>query len=63
MDQIVQIISSVGFPIAMCGALCWYIYTVQNKLQELVQHNTEAIRELIIKLDKLDVKEDYREGE
>lgn len=60
MDSLVQIVSSVGFPIAMCGALCWYIYTVQNKLQELVQHNTEAIRELILKLDKLEEK---KEGE
>lgn len=58
MDSLVQIVSSVGFPIAMCGALCWYIYTVQNKLQELVQHNTEAIRELILKLDKLEDKKE-----
>lgn len=53
MPDWVQIISSVGFPIAMCIGLCWYIYNVQTELQKLVADNTMAMKELIDKLDIL----------
>ena len=61
-STITSLIASVGFPIVMCGVLCWYVYNVQSKLTDIVNENTAAIKELIIKLehigkeDKDDVK-------
>lgn len=52
-NEWVTIISSVGFPIAMCGALCWYVYKVQTKLTDIINANTSAIRELIQKIDNM----------
>lgn len=51
VNVIAQLITSFGFPIVMCGALCWYVYKVQTKLTDIVNENTAAIRELIYKLD------------
>jgi hypothetical protein len=42
----VQVVSALGFPIAMCGALCFYIYKVQQPL-------TGAILKLIDRADRL----------
>lgn len=46
MNDVAQIIASLGFPIAMCGALCFYIWKVQQPL-------TGAIVKLIDRVDKL----------
>ena len=46
MSDIAQIIASLGFPIAMCGALCFYIWKVQQPL-------TGAIVKLIDRVDQL----------
>ena len=46
MNDIAQIIASLGFPIAMCGALCFYIWKVQQPL-------TGAIVKLIDRVDQL----------
>lgn len=40
------IISSVGFPIAMCLMLCWYIFKVQSKLTDAIGELTQMIKEL-----------------
>lgn len=53
-DQIVQLISSVGFPIVMCGALCFYVYKNTTSMQSAIEKLEDAIKELIIKLDKDD---------
>ena len=42
MDNIVQIISTVGFPIAACIALFWQ----NNRLSESINNNTAALTEL-----------------
>ena len=47
MNEWLQAISTVGFPIAMCGVLCYYIYKVQTKLIESINSNTTAIFKLI----------------
>lgn len=39
-------ISLVGFPVVMCGALFWYIYTSQAKTQEVLMELTQVISEL-----------------
>lgn len=46
MNDVAQIIASLGFPIAMCGALCFYIWKVQQPL-------TGAIVKLIDRVDQL----------
>lgn len=42
-NAIVQIISNLGFPIAMCGALFWYI----NKQLELHKEETHELKQSI----------------
>lgn len=41
-----SIISSVGFPIAMCLLLSWYIFKVQAKLTDAIVELTQMIKEL-----------------
>lgn len=42
MDDIMQLISTVGFPVAACIALFWQ----NNKLSEAISTNTAALVEL-----------------
>lgn len=42
-NAIVQIISNLGFPIVMCGALFWYI----NKQLELHKEETHDLKQSI----------------
>lgn len=51
MDNIVNIISSVGFPIAMCLILMWYINTTQKELISKLADISGAISRLITKVD------------
>ena len=32
MDQALNAISAVGFPIVMCGGCCYFLFTLINKL-------------------------------
>lgn len=57
INELVSLISSVGFPIVSCGAMFWMLYKSQllnkeqvDKLAEAVDNNTSVIRELINKL-------------
>lgn len=45
-NGIQAIISSVGFPIAMCLILSWYIFKVQSKLTDAIVELTQMIKEL-----------------
>lgn len=56
-NALVQIISNLGFPIAMCGALLWYInkQTEQHKeemheLKQSIDNNTLIITKLYERL-------------
>ena len=60
IDSIAAIISMLGFPIVMCGALCFYIYKVQTKLQEIIQDNTKTMEKLVDRLDKM-IKSQYNQ--
>lgn len=40
-DQVIQLISTVAFPIAMCILMCLYV----NKLQEQHRHESEQLAE------------------
>lgn len=48
ITTLTQIVSSVGFPIAACFALGWYIYKIQIKTNDIIQKNTEVLNELAI---------------
>lgn len=37
VQEITQVISSVGFPIVACGALFWMINTTMKELKEAIQ--------------------------
>lgn len=54
VNVITALVGSMGFPIVMCGALCFYIYKVQDKLTTMVAENTKAIEKLVNKIEKLD---------
>lgn len=45
MSEITQVITSVGFPIAMC---LWFMF----RTERVVKDNTEALKELKIELRK-----------
>ena len=54
---IVELINVVGFPIAMCIALCWFCHKTLQGQQELMiqfkdtlRDNTEALRQLASKI-------------
>lgn len=53
-DHLITAISSVGFPIVMCGALGYYILKVEIKTQTAIANLTNAITELkeVIKDEK-----------
>lgn len=62
IQDIVTAISTVGFPIVMCGALFWYMIQQReahkSEMQELtnaVTNNTLVIQKLIDKLGDSDV--------
>ena len=41
-----QAIATVGFPIVMCGVLCYYIFKVQTSLIDSINENTKALLKL-----------------
>lgn len=43
MSDIVTIISTVGFPIAACLGMGWYISRTQENLRHVVEENTKAV--------------------
>lgn len=57
--QIVQIISSLGFPIVMCAALFWYMIQQReehteeiNKMSDALNNNTLALQKLLDELER-----------
>ena len=54
LNEIVKVISSVGFPIVMCGVLFWYIYKVESKLTDAITELSTVIARLEAKFDKID---------
>lgn len=45
VNTIIQIISSLGFPIVMCGALFWYMVKQRQMHQEETEHLKDTIAE------------------
>lgn len=53
VDDVVKVISTVGFPIAMCGVIFWFLITEQNshkaemnELKEVINRNNEVLASL-----------------
>lgn len=44
-NTIIQIISSLGFPIVMCGALFWYMVNQREAHKEETDHLKDTINE------------------
>ena len=53
VEIIIQIISTVGFPIAMCVALLWYIKEISDKHKQETEKFTEALNNNTLVLQKL----------
>lgn len=57
VQALITAISTVGFPIVMCGALFWYMINQRdahkeeiNKMTDALNNNTLAIQKLLDKL-------------
>lgn len=57
--SISQLVSSVGFPIAMCGLMAYYIKYTEDRhreevsgLRDAVNNNTTVLQKLVDALDK-----------
>ena len=53
MDNILQAISTVGFPIALTLILLWYIYDSNDKHKEEIDKMSEALNNNTLALTKL----------
>jgi len=53
-DTVTTLISNVGFPIAMCLLMMWYIYTSQSKLTEAINELRETMVEVRARLEAMD---------
>lgn len=51
MNEIVDIVSAVGFPIVCCGALFWYMINVQEEMRKTIENNTQVLVKICALLD------------
>lgn len=58
MQEVVQLISTVGFPIAACLGMGWYISKTQENLRQVVEENTKAVLLLTERLNKERTQDD-----
>lgn len=59
-SEVIQLISNVGFPIAVSIAMFWLINGTLNKLINTVDKNTEIINKILTKLENLHNEDDKR---
>lgn len=53
IDIILNAITTVGFPIVMCGILLWYTYKSQKNHKEEVTQLAEAIQNNTVVMEKI----------
>lgn len=58
MQDIVTLISTVGFPIAACLGMGWYISKTQENLRRVVEENTKAVLLLTERIARKDSEND-----
>ena len=56
VNGIVQMIQSVGFPIAMCLALAWYVKYQQDENKKTLENLTTVLNNNTIALTKISEK-------
>lgn len=56
ITAVTQLISNLGFPIAVCGVMFWYVYNVQKSHSEEITTLTKAIENNTIALTQLESK-------
>lgn len=52
INDLITLISSVGFPIVAAGALFWYMNKTQKENTEAIHNNTLVMQKLIDKLSE-----------
>lgn len=50
-NAITTLISSVGFPIACCIAMGWYVNNTVKDLSDTIRNNTTVMEKILTKLD------------
>ena len=53
VNQVIQIVSTLGFPIVMCGAMFWYMLKEKDTHKEEMNSITEALNNNTLILQKL----------
>lgn len=53
LEAIVRLISSVGFPIVVCGAMFWFINKTMEKFQVAISSMKEAVLEVKIAVEDM----------
>ena len=60
METLIDVVQNVGFPIAVCGALMWYITDLGDKhraetkdFTDALNSNTSILQKLADKLDEV----------
>lgn len=48
LDTITALIGSLGFPIAACVFLAWFMTSQLKEFRKSIEANTEAVKELLI---------------
>ena len=56
IQNLVTIVSSVGFPIVAAGGLFWYIVTDSRDMRKVVENNTLALTKVLEHIAKEDEK-------
>lgn len=46
MEDLTTIVSTVGFPIAMCGVLAWYVKYLTDAFKHTIETNTRVLVEI-----------------
>lgn len=49
-NEVMQMVSTVGFPIVAAGVLMWFLSTKMTTLEQAVQNNTLVMQRLLDKL-------------
>ena len=49
-SEVMQMVSTVGFPIVAAGVLMWFLSTKMTTLEQAVQNNTLVMHRLLDKL-------------
>lgn len=52
VNQVIQIVSTLGFPIVMCGAMAWYVYHISETHRKDATRREEEHRQEVEKLNE-----------